>query len=504
MCFEVKERDLCGRIGVLKTRRGNIETPYVMPVVNPIRNIIEPSELKSEFGFNMIITNSYIIWKHYKDNIKDVHEITKFDGPIMTDSGAYQLLVYGDIEVSNKEIIEYQEKIGSDIGVILDVPTGAHASREEAEYTVMETIRRAKESISYRKEKDILWAGPIQGGTYLDLLEYCAKEIGKMDFHIHPLGSPTQILEEYNYSKIVDMIVTAKRVLPPERAFHLFGAGHPMMLSLAVALGCDLFDSAAYALYAKDGRYMTQNGTMRIEELKELPCCCPVCNKYSAKELMEMEKENREKLIAKHNLYKVKEEIKLIKEAIREGTLWELLEARCRSHPRLYEAFKRLSLYVDYIEENDPVVNKKVRGLFFYDETSIMRPEILRYKKRIIERYTKPKDKLILVPMPKEKPFNKSKIFKKLKKIVGDEYHICFYGDPFGIVPSELSETFPLSQFESALDNMKTWKSFAIEFIKSKEYKEVIIIGEELEGAKSLSSINDLEKYFRCKNENIS
>lgn len=491
MCFEIKDRDLAGKIGVLKTRRGIVETPYVMPVVNPIKNIINPHDIISEFKLNMIITNSYIIMKHYGAEAKDVHEITGFNGVIMTDSGAYQLLVYGSIDVTSEEILKFQEYIKSDIGVILDVPTGGRANRKEAEYTVMETLRRAKESISLRSDNSMLWAGPIQGGRFLDLIEKSAEEMGKLDFHIHPLGSPTQIMEDYDYKTLVDMIVTARSKLPPERPFHLFGAGHPMMLSLAVALGCDLFDSAAYALFAKDGRYMTQNGTLRIEELNDLPCSCPICSKYNIEYLMEIEKNERELLIAKHNLYVVIEEIKTIKEAIREGRLWELLEIRCRSHPKLYEGFKRLSVYSKYLEEQDPIVSK--RGIFFYDQISINRPEVIRYRKILEERYEKPEEKdiLLLLPMPKDKPFNKSKIFKEVSKLVGKRVHICFYGDPFGIVPVELSETFPLSQFESSMENSKTWKEIVKKF--SRNYKETIILGEEIEGFKSIKNINELK-----------
>ncbi len=495
MCFEVKERDLGGRIGTLKTRRGLIQTPCLMPVVNPIKNTIRPMEIKEEFGCNLIITNAYIILKHYGKEAKDVHEITGFDGTIMTDSGAYQLLIYGGVDTTPEEIIQFQEKIGSDIGVILDIPTGGFATRDEAEYTVMETIRRARESISYRKDASMLWAGPIQGGRFMDLLETCARTMGKLDFQIHPLGSPTQIMEEYDYQTLVDMIVRAKRVLPPERPLHLFGAGHPMMLSLAVALGCDLFDSAAYALFAKDGRYMTQSGTMRVNELEELPCSCPICVKRNVEDLMDAPKEEREGLLARHNLYVVVEELRNIRESIKEGTLWEHLESRCRTHPKLYEGIKRLSIYRGYLEVNDPIVNKKVRGIFFYDEVSMIRPEIVRYKERIAKRFMRPKGKdvLLLIPMPQDKPFNRSEIFKIVSRRIGkrEDVHICFYGDPFGVVPAELSETFPLSQFESAMGLGRAWKKDAMAFIASKGYREVIILGGKLKGARTIHSIEE-------------
>lgn len=501
MCFEVKERDLAGRIGALRTRRGVLETPTLMPVVNPVKNTIRPAELKEEFGFNLIITNAYIILKHYGMEAKDVHEITGFDGTIMTDSGAYQLLIYGGIDTNPEEIVRFQERIRSDIGVILDLPTGGFATREEAEQTVRETIRRAKESILWREDETMLWAGPIQGGRYLDLVEECARVMGGLDFHIHPLGSPTQIMEEYDYLTLVDMIVTAKRALPPERPLHLFGAGHPMMLSLAVALGCDLFDSAAYALFAKDGRYMTESGTMRLEEMEELPCSCPICVKRNVEDLVDLPKEERKGLLARHNLYVVAKELRGIRESIREGTLWEHIESRCRTHPKLYQGLKRLSEHKGYLEYNDPMVNKVMRGLFFYDEVSMIRPEVCRYKERIASRYGRPKGKeiLLLIPMPEEKPFNKSKIYKLVKKILGDreDVHVCFYGDPFGVVPSELSETFPLSQFESAIGLGKVWRESAEAFIASKGYREVFILGERLKGAKTINSVEEIQSCLK-------
>lgn len=482
MSFEVSERDLAGRIGTLYTRRGEVETPCLMPVVNPVKNTIPPAELKERFGFDMIITNSYLILKHYGKERPDVHELTGFDGTIMTDSGAYQLLIYGGVDTNPEEIIRFQEAIRSDIGVILDVPTGGHAAREEAEFTVRETIERARRSIKYRSDPTMLWAGPIQGGRYLDLVKRSARSMGLLDFQTHPLGSPTQIMEEYDYPALVDMIVAAKMNLPPERPLHLFGAGHPMMLALAAALGCDLFDSAAYAIFAKDGRYMTSTRTIRLEDLTELPCRCPVCMGHDLDGLLELPRMEREGLLARHNLYVTVEEIRAIKQAIREGSLWELLETRCRSHPRLYEGFKRLSLYSDYLEANDPVLGKRVRGVFIFDDVSTFRPEVVRHRRRISERYRRPegRDVLVLLPTPDEKPFNRSRIFREAKEMLGGrrDVHICFYGGPFSVIPSELAETFPLSQYESSGGTGTIWRRDLLSFMKRNRYRKAIILQE--------------------------
>ncbi|MBS7654347.1 tRNA guanosine(15) transglycosylase TgtA, partial [Candidatus Bathyarchaeota archaeon] len=255
--FEVREKDLLARIGRFRTKSGTIETPIFLPVINPAREIIEPRELWDLFSCSALITNAYIVKKHFGERAKEegIHRILDFPGVVMTDSGAYQILAYGSVEVTNEEIIRYQEEIDADIATILDVPTGWGVSADHAKNTVDETLRRAKELESLRKRTDIAWVGPIQGGCYLDLVAYSAREVGNLPFNIHALGSPTPIMEQYLFTILVDMVLTAKMNAPVNRPFHLFGAGHPLIFSLAVALGCDIFDSAAYSLFARENRY---------------------------------------------------------------------------------------------------------------------------------------------------------------------------------------------------------------------------------------------------------
>ena len=88
-------------------------------------------------------------------------------------------------------------------------------------------------------------------------------------------------MEAYRYRDLVDVIMAAKRTIPRSACVHLFGAGHPTMFALAAAMGCDLFDSAAYALYAKEGRYLTTHGSFKIDELTDLPCACSVCRSHT-------------------------------------------------------------------------------------------------------------------------------------------------------------------------------------------------------------------------------
>jgi 7-cyano-7-deazaguanine tRNA-ribosyltransferase len=491
LSFEIKEKDLLGRIGKLKTKSGTVETPLLFPVINPSIQPIPPRRLKEVFGCQAIITNAYILKKRYQNKPVDegLHKFLDFDGSVMTDSGAYQILVYGEVEVSQKEIVAYQEDIGSDIATILDIPTGWRVTKEQAKVTVAETLRRAKAFFKTKTRDDILWVGPVQGGKHLDLVAASAVEMGKLPFQIHALGSPTEVMESYRYDVLADMILTAKKGLPVERPLHLFGAGHPSMFALAVALGCDLFDSAAYALYARENRYMTENGTWRLEELDYFPCSCPRCSTETPRGLEKKAAKEREVFLAEHNLYVCLAEIKRIKQAIREGRLWEHMEMRVHAHPALLSALKRLRNHEDFLEKFSPTV--KGSGFFYFDAVGLARPEITHYRKRLSEQYTPPENArvLLLVPQTRNKPFHKAPEFKKIRQLfrsLGEELsgqvHVCVYTAPFGVVPLELDEVYPLSQHETALpldcETVDYVASQTAEYIKRKGYKSVALLND--------------------------
>jgi 7-cyano-7-deazaguanine tRNA-ribosyltransferase len=490
--FEVKEKDLLGRIGKLKTRTATVETPLLFPVINPNSQPISCKKLKETFGCQALITNSYINKKRYGEKIIEMgglHKFLDYDGAVMTDSGAYQILVYGEVEVSQKEIVAYQEAIGSDIATILDIPTGWKVTKEQATLTVAETLRRAKEFFSLKTRDDILWVGPVQGGRHLDLVASSAKEMGALPFQIHALGSPTEVMENYRYDVLADMILTCRKGIPIERPLHLFGAGHPSMFALAVSLGCDLFDSAAYALYAREGRYMTENGTWRISEMDYFPCSCPRCASETPEGLRRKPAKEREVFLAEHNLYLCMAEIRRIKQAIRDGRLWEHTEMRLHAHPALLSALKRVRNYEDLLEQHSPTA--KSSGFFYFDSVGLARPEITHYRKRLSERYTPPAGTkvLFLVPQTRNKPFHKAPEMKKIRQLMrslGEELaaqvHVCVYAAPFGVTPLELDEVYPLSQHETTLpldaETVDYVAKQTAEYIQRSSYQGVTILND--------------------------
>jgi 7-cyano-7-deazaguanine tRNA-ribosyltransferase len=489
MSFDIRSKDLLGRIGRLKTRSGTVETPTLLPVINPGRQTIPPRILQEELGCDAVITNAYILRKQCAETPVEigVHRFLDFDGVIMTDSGAYQILEYGEIDVSPIEIVHFQEQIATDIATILDIPTGFRMKKRHSERTVKETLKRAEDLARIKTRSDILWVGPIQGGQYLDLVAHSARNVGRMPFDIHALGSPTPIMEQYLFDTLVNMILTAKMNIPLNRPFHLFGAGHPFMFALAVALGCDLFDSAAYAIYAKQDRYMTAYGTSKLRELEYFPCSCPTCVKYEPRDLAALPSNEKHVALAKHNLYASFEELKRVKQRIVEGRLWEHLESRAHAHPALLQAVKLLKKHADYIERHSPAT--KTKGLFFFSSLGLSRPEIVRYRRLFSERHSaRPgTDTLLLLPQPRRRPFHKDKMIRNLLNQIQEELpekqetiEVCVYSAPLGVIPLELSEVYPLSQHEIAepldLETIHDVAEHVRNYVGSSAFKKVVLV----------------------------
>jgi 7-cyano-7-deazaguanine tRNA-ribosyltransferase len=458
--FEVKDKELAGRIGKLKTKSGIIETPAFFPVVNPFKQHYDvPISKIREIGFTQVITNSYIIKNRLGDEAKrlGVHKVVGFDLIVMTDSGAYQILEYGrdKVPIDPIEIVKYQEDINSDIAVIADIPTRDDASYTEALESVKETLRRAKLVSPLIEDSSTLWVLPIQGGVYTELVKISAEGASRIpNYSMYAIGSPVTVLEKYDFKKIVDMVAVAKKILPPDKPVHLFGGGHPLIIPLMVALGIDSFDSASYILYARQGRYMTEHGTYRLADLDYFPCECEVCSRHTPKEIMELDKRKKAALIALHNLYTINKEIKRTKLAIREGRLWELLEERARTHPSIREALTALIKYIDWIEKLDPRIKGDVHGMFLYDETSYYRPELIRHRKSLNQYIEKTSRKqVILIPGDfKDKPFRYSEIYKEVKEKIGlveGTHKVFIYLPFFDVIPLDIDQMYPYSQFEA-------------------------------------------------------
>jgi 7-cyano-7-deazaguanine tRNA-ribosyltransferase len=343
----------------------------------------------------------------------------------MTDSGSFQLSVYGDVAISNIETLRYQEEIESDIRVPLDIPTSPLADRATAERELAITMERLREARTVFGDEAPI-AAPVQGGIFTDLREQAGKEIADMGFSFCPIGAVVPLMESYRYRDLLRIVMVSKKTLSPASCIHLFGAGHPAMFAFAVALGCDIFDSAAYALYAKEGRYLTAHGSYKLAELSDLPCACGVCRSHTADEIRSSEE--KERLLALHNLHATLAEISRIRQAINDGTLWELVDERCRSHPQLLAAYREMLGHAEILEQHDRATKRR---FFYRGDESCSRTEVIRYQ-NLLPRLRLGISVLIIAGGKKADGFETVLAFKP----------------PFGPYPQELSETFPIGQSE--------------------------------------------------------
>ena len=474
--FEITIRDGQARLGKLHTKHGIVETPCLLPVINPNIRTIEPREMWDKYGIQALITNSYVIWKH--DKLKNValengvHSLIDYPGMIMTDSGTFQSYVYGDVEVGVEEIVQFQKDIGVDVATMLDVFTRPDMKFSEVEKAVIETIDRGK--ISVETADEMMLNGPIQGGLYPELRAKSAKGMSELGFSVHPIGGIVPIMEQQKYKDLAKIMFACKSNLAPNRPVHMFGCGHPMLFPMLIAMGADLFDSAAYVLFARDGRILTPWGTEKIAELEEWPILMPSITHFSPADVRKMNKEERTILLSKYNLEITLQEISRCRQAIRDGTIWRLAERRSHEHPALREAFLWLTtnpskmkmepLILDEVsaskevgeekgrwEENwDWLVNSQLTprggGESWGGMDTLNRPHIEMARRKVISRWKSRKSGDVILFHGTSAPW-RDKIGDLVERICSLDYEL-FIQTPIGIIPWNLEDLNPWAHVE--------------------------------------------------------
>jgi 7-cyano-7-deazaguanine tRNA-ribosyltransferase len=484
--FEILKSDLAGRIGVIHTNHGKIETPAFVPVIHPVKQTI-PSKRIKEMGFNLVITNAYITRNNYGDEAikQGIHKIIDFDGAIMTDSGGYQVLEYGDVKVLPSEMANFEKGILTDFAIPLDKPTGYGLPWKKAESYVNHTLKVSRKTLEESVNNGQIWIGPIQGGEHFDLVAKSTKSLVDIGFKMLALGSPVEFMESYEYKLLAQMIISAKKQMPHSIPLHLFGAGHPLTIPFAIALGCDTFDSASYMLYAKQGRYITDDGTRNLSDISVFPCNCEICSKYTPNELRQIEEQDKINEIALHNLHAIKVEVDKVKQAIHEGRLWEYVLKKARAHPKLFEMIDILTKNSDYLAISTPKFKEK--AIFIFEKEDQYRPEIQSYHK-IVRNFKSKKKTLIITKESNTKPAYLSHEYLSLKRKFQDidSIQVCQYSPHLGLIPLEISDIFPAAHHETSRLNFNpqefptfenTWKKFfennqfsAIYFDKDDEF----------------------------------
>lgn len=467
--FEITNRDGAARIGRLHTKHGAITTPMLLPVINPNLRTIEPREMWEKYGIEALITNSYVIWKHEDlrtTALSDgIHSLIDFPGAVVTDSGTFQSYVYGDVEVGPEEIVTFQRDMGVDIGTMLDVFGRPDMTREQLENSVQETAERAEPSLSVAGS-EMLLNGPIQGGTHADLRADSSLLMGSAEsegrgFAVHPIGGIVPLMEQQRYQELFEILLASKSNLPPDRPVHFFGCGHPMLFPMAIALGVDLFDSAAYAIFARDDRLLTPDGTVKLGDIQEWPFNSHALFGTTPQGVREMDRDERSVILAKHNLEVTQSELARCREAIRNGTIWELAEKRSHASPYLREAFLWLQEQLDDPDDG-PIGDSVLRmiastnplrggGEGLGDEIEY-RPHILHIQALLATRWrvpgswwdstTGPPERVLLIEGAAP-PWRTSALASVIEHLVEEPRTVVMISTPIGPIPFSIEDVSP-------------------------------------------------------------
>jgi tRNA-guanine transglycosylase, queuosine-34-forming len=306
-----KEKTTKARLGKLKTNHGTFDTPMFMPVGTLATvKTLSPEEVK-ELGSGVILSNTYHLWlRPGEDVVKNaggLHKFMNWDGPILTDSGGFQ--VFSLAKNKKKDIIEegvhfkshldgsklfltpelsiqIQNKLDSDIAMSFDECIPYPATYEYTKASTDRTLRWAKRGKNVHNNENQSLFGIVQGGEYTDLRHYSAKETVKMDFDGYSIGG-TSVGEgkDVMYKMVEDGIL----YLPEDKPRYLMGVGDPIDIIEGIIRGVDMFDCVLPTRIARHGNAFTRDGKINIRNLKfkedfkslEENCDCYACKNYT-------------------------------------------------------------------------------------------------------------------------------------------------------------------------------------------------------------------------------
>jgi len=262
-----------------------------------------------------------------------------------------------------------------------------------------------------------------------------------------------------------DFIVKLREKIGYQKAIYLPGVGDPTNLALLTYLGVDIFDSTPAIVAARKDIMFFENGPIKKDDLQEVFCNCPICNKVKNPEDLSYED------ILSHNYYKIYSELKQVRNAIAKQNLRNLVENKVRADPNSTAILKNLDRkYYEYLEKRATVASKS--KIIATAKESINRPEIKRFQERIISRYKKPESAkvLLLLPCSAKKPYFLSKSHRFFRNTLmstknPNVIHELIITSPLGLVPRELELTYPAANYDIPVTGV--WEDYEKEMIKS-------------------------------------
>ena len=355
--YELKHKDNKARYGLLHTNHGTFETPMFMPVGTLATvKTLSPEELK-EMNSAVILSNTYHLWLRPGEDIVSkaggLHKFMNYDGPILTDSGGFQVFSLAknkkkdiveegvhfkshldgrNLFLTPEKSIEIQNKLDSDIAMSFDECPPESDSYDYLKNSIERTLRWAKRGKDVHNNTNQSLFGIVQGGAYEDLRKFSAIETVKMNFDGYSIGGVANDGESKDdMYKAIDYSIP---YLPEDKPRYLMGVGDPIDIIEGVIRGVDMFDCVLPTRIARHGNAFTKYGKINIKNAKykedftplEENCDCYACKHYTKAYIRHLITSNETfgaRLLSIHNIRFLIKLTEDLRNAIKEDNLLE-------------------------------------------------------------------------------------------------------------------------------------------------------------------------------------
>ncbi len=352
MQFTITATDGAARRGVLQTAHGAIDTPVFMPVgtYGAVKGM-DPGELR-DLGAQIVLGNTFHLWLRPGLEVigahGGLHRFMGWDGPILTDSGGFQVFSLGEMRKISEEGVKFQSPVNgdacfltpeesmriqrvlnSDIVMAFDECTAHPATHEQARDSMRLSMRWAARSKAAHAGNANALFGIVQGGMFEDLRDESLAELVKIGFDGYAIGGLSVGEPKPDMLRILRH--TAPR-LPAERPRYLMGVGTPSDIVAAVSAGVDMFDCVLPTRNARNGWLYTRHGVIRLRNARyrddlaplDPDCACHTCRNYTRAYLHHLQRVNEmlgARLNTLHNLHYYQELMQGLRAAIAAGRL---------------------------------------------------------------------------------------------------------------------------------------------------------------------------------------
>ena len=352
-----EEKNSRARLGIIHTNYGSYETPMFMPVgTQATVKTLSPEELHDAKA-GIILSNTYHLWLRPGEDVVDMagglHKFMNWNGPILTDSGGFQVFSLAEpkditeegvkfknqyngdsLLLTPEKSIEIQNKLDSDIAMSFDECVGFPHTRKYVEDSVERTLRWAQRGKKVHKNPRQALFGIVQGAEFEDLRKHCVEELVKMDFDGYSIGG-TAVGEPKELQYL--QVEYSTKYLPKDKVRYLMGVGDPIDIVENVIRGVDIFDCVSPTRLARHGHALTKHGKINLKNAKykmdfspiDDNCDCYACKYYTKayiKHLLNAEETFGARLLSIHNIRYLIHLTEELREAIKNDKLLEYRE----------------------------------------------------------------------------------------------------------------------------------------------------------------------------------